>query len=189
MRKDVEKCTFNPNTAKKLGSLGQSKQISVKLFSDKNGVQMRDKTPRLKDQYLKTEGSLETTPVIEKKIGQNNEFFEYLAYHGVKNQKAQELDKLKAAEELASCTFQPALKKKSTTPNTRDVFTNLNNARKNTIKLEDRKEQLEMRDCTFKPSIDKKSEKLALTTRSSSKSYETLFKKHSVKMDRAKKLL
>ena len=46
-----------------------------------------------------------------------------------------------------------------------------------------------MKDCTFKPIIDKKSEKLAQTTRSSSKSYETLFKKHSTKMEKAKKLL
>lgn len=39
----------------------------------------------------------------------NNEFFEYLAYHGVKNQKAAELEKLKAAEELAGCTFKPQI--------------------------------------------------------------------------------
>ena len=71
----------------------------------------------------------------------------------------------------------------------KDVFVSLNNAKKNTSILDQRKAQLEMKDCTFKPSIDKKSEKLALTTSANSKSYETLFKKHSIKMEKAQKLL
>ena len=57
-----------------------------------------------RDSNLDNAEGTQTTDKREK-----NEFFEYLAYHGVKNQKAAELEKLKAAEELASCTFKPNL--------------------------------------------------------------------------------
>jgi hypothetical protein len=35
------------------------------------------------------------------------ELVDYLAYHGVKNMKALELERIKAKEELADCTFKP----------------------------------------------------------------------------------
>ena len=37
----------------------------------------------------------------------NGELFEYLAYNGVKNQKAVELQKLKNRKDLENCTFKP----------------------------------------------------------------------------------
>ena len=54
-------------------------------------------------------------PPSQKKpsVSPKHEFFDYLAYHGVKNQKAMELEKLKAAEELAGCTFKPQLVSKN----------------------------------------------------------------------------
>lgn len=38
---------------------------------------------------------------------QQEELADYLAYHGVKNMKASELEKIKQKEELAACTFKP----------------------------------------------------------------------------------
>jgi hypothetical protein len=52
-----------------------------------------------------------------KKVNNKDELFDYLAYHGVKNVKAMELEKKKTEEELASCTFKPTIiKYKKDTP-------------------------------------------------------------------------
>ena len=40
---------------------------------------------------------------------QQEDLADYLAYHGVKNMKAQELEKIKVKEDLASCTFKPQI--------------------------------------------------------------------------------
>jgi hypothetical protein len=70
-------------------------------------------------------------------------------------------------------------------------FEDLNNIKKDHTSNEAKKQQLELRDCTFKPAIDKKSEKLAQINRgfSSNKSYETLYNKHTAKMEKVRKLV
>jgi len=135
-KRDLKKCTFAPNNDK----VGASKRINVRLFSGKEGVEMKT-TPRN-----------DKSPITPNKS--KNELFEYLAYHGVKNQKAAELDKLKEYEELAACTFKPqvgtyggastgALKKKTTT----DYYSKRD---KSTYESKYKKDK----DCTFKPTID-----------------------------------
>lgn len=123
---------------------------------------------------------------------QSKEFFDYLAYHGVKNQKAAELEKLKAAEELAQCTFTPQLLSKSPVSkvNKRN-FQDLSIVKKDFTKYEAKKQEMEMEGCTFKPNIDKKSKELAVINRglSSNPSYETLYNKHTAKMEKVKKLI
>jgi len=96
-----------------------------------------------------------------KKKNKPDEFFNYLAYNGIKNQKASELEKIKKKEELASCTFTPNIYSKSprSQGNTNPKkFQELSNIRKDTKTYEIRREQLEMRNCTFKPNIDRKSD-------------------------------
>lgn len=140
-----------------------------------------------------TNGSINEKTKKAAKENDNNEFFDYLAYHGVKNQKAAELDKLKKAEELAGCTFKPAFMTKqsvsSLTP--KKIFDNLSNQRKDLSSYENKKKQLEMRNCTFKPTIDKKSDKLAQNSRglTSNKSYDVLHKKHNDKLVRVRQLI
>ena len=56
----------------------------------------------------------------------NGELFEYLAYNGVKNQKAMELQKLKNRKDLESCTFRPQIiKYQRTFENNKNVYENL----------------------------------------------------------------
>ena len=102
-----------------------------------------------------------------KKSDSKQEFFDYLAYHGVKNHKAAELAKLKEAEELAACTFKPNADKPESNGPARNVkvFENLDRARKDMSTYALRKEQLEMQGCTFRPTIDKKSKQLVSSQR------------------------
>lgn len=39
----------------------------------------------------------------------HDELFDYLAYHGVKSHKAEQLEKIKAKLDTAECTFQPTI--------------------------------------------------------------------------------
>ena len=54
------------------------------------------------------------------------ELFEYLAYNGVKSQKAAELEKLKNRKDLEKCTFRPQIiKYQRTYENNKNVYENL----------------------------------------------------------------
>lgn len=124
----------------------------------------------------------------------SDQFFNDLAYVGIKNYKAQKLEQLKIAQELASCTFTPNTYGSS--PKTKVSQQNFEKLSKNTksqnVKIYDKKkEALELRNCTFKPNIDKKSSNIADKNRglSSNKSYEVLFSKHNTRMDKMKKLV
>ena len=56
----------------------------------------------------------------------NGELFDYLAYNGVKTQKAMELQKLKNRKELENCTFRPQIiKYQRTYENNKNVYENL----------------------------------------------------------------
>jgi hypothetical protein len=51
---------------------------------------------------------LSVTVKEEQDGKRKDEFFNYLAYNGIKNQKLAELEKKKAAVELSTCTFTPS---------------------------------------------------------------------------------
>jgi len=66
-----------------------------------------------------------------------------------------ELEKLKAAEELAGCTFKPQLVSKSPAPITPNKKTKAPVFFiKDHLRYEVKKKEREMKDCTFKPAID-----------------------------------
>ena len=123
--------------------------------------------------------SKESAP--SKRKHNNGELFEYLAYNGVKNQKAMELQKLKNRKDLESCTFRPQIiKYQRTYENNKNVYENLLQQQKDYKLYEQAKKEIELKDCSFQPTIDKKSEKIAKQTREAppEKSYEILHKKH-----------
>jgi hypothetical protein len=122
----------------------------------------------------------------------NAELFEYLAYNGVKNQKAIELQKLKNRKDLENCTFRPQIiKYQRTYENNKNVYENLLQQQKDYRLYEQAKREIELKDCSFQPTIDKKSERIAKQTREAppEKSYEILHKKHQQQLDKAKKLV
>ena len=96
----------------------------------------------------------------------NTEFFDYLAYNGVKNQKAAQLQKIKEKEDLEGCTFKPKIiNYPKQTAEKRNVYESLMNAKKDTNHLEQVKQKNEMKGCTFKPNIDRKSNRIASAQR------------------------
>ena len=89
---DTKDCTFKPGR----DVIGQSKHISVKLYSNKDGVQMktakatnqRNETIKAKKLDTNSTQNLESMNATENSMMRktnNSEFFDYLAYHGVKN--------------------------------------------------------------------------------------------------------
>lgn len=127
-----------------------------------------------------------------KRKPNNDELFEYLAYNGVKNQKAMELQKLKNRKDLEACTFRPQIiKYQRTYENNKNVYENLLQQQKDYKLYEQAKKEIELKDCSFQPTIDKKSERIAKQTREAppEKSYEILHKKHQLQLEKAKKLV
>ena len=72
-----------------------------------------------------------------------------------------ELEKLKAAEELAGCTFKPQLVSKNTPSIGKKGKPSVSNYTKDHSKYEVQKKKREMKDCTFQPTIDQKSSRMA----------------------------
>ena len=69
--------------------------------------------------------------------------------------KAQELEKIKAKEELASCTFKPQILNYKNAKST----TNLVQKKEYTL-YDQAKKEIEMKPCTFNPKLNRKSEKI-----------------------------
>jgi len=141
-----------------------------------------------------TIGSLED--VNCSKVTLNNskvkeKFFKNLSKAGLKGDKLEVLDKLKAEKELQGCTFQPNVQKDKSIHNPyrdenvsdviekspkKEIFDRLYTSNvKDWVKIEQEKALNELRDCTFSPTINSKHER----SRSSSKElidpYERLF--------------
>ena len=121
----------------------------------------------------------------------NGELFDYLAYNGVKAQKAMELEKLKNRKDLENCTFRPQIiKYQRTYENNKNVYENLLQQQKDYKLYEQARKEIELKGCSFQPAIDKRSEKMARQTRDApEKSYEVLHKKHQQQLEKAKKLV
>lgn len=138
------------------------------------------------------EGNTLSKESAHSKRKHNDELFEYLAYNGVKNQKAIELQKMKNRKDLENCTFRPQIiKYQRTYENNKNVYENLLQQQKDYKLYEQAKKEIELKDCSFQPTIDKKSDKLAKQTREAppEKSYEILHKKHQQQLEKAKKLV
>ena len=88
--------------------------------------------------------------VFERRYLTNGELFEYLAYNGVKSQKAIELQKLKDRQDLEKCTFRPQIIKYARTyENNKNVYENLLQQQKDYKLYEQARKEIELKDCSF----------------------------------------
>jgi (2Fe-2S) ferredoxin len=106
---------------------------------------------------------------------QQDELNDYLAYQGVKNLKAMELERLKEKEELARCTFKPQVMNYKNTQSYTQSKGNLAQREVDKAIYEQVKSDIELKPCTFKPSLTKKSKTIiAKYSKEPVKSYEIL---------------
>ena len=120
---------------------------------------------------------------------QHEELFDYLAYNGVKSQKAAIMDQIKAQKELEGCTFKPQIINYDRPKNGKPIYESLANMKKDANMYEQAKIYQELKHCTFQPKIDRKSSKIANKDLTGTKSYEILHQKHMKQKERAQRLL
>ena len=186
--KELRSDAASSKKAKARKTRGRNSQTKQTTLSSNQmlgeGVELQEKSVDADDDVALDEAqntlSKESANSKNRKIN-NGELFEYLAYNGVKNQKAVELQKLKNRKDLENCTFKPQIiKYQRTYENNKNVYENLLQQQKDYKLYEQAKKEIELKDCSFQPTIDKKSERMARQTREApaEKSYEVLHKKH-----------
>ena len=142
--------------------------------------------PEILDQSDSTNQKLPAKSANKVVKKQQDELNDYLAYQGVKSLKAMELERLKAKEELAKCTFRPQVINYKNTSSKG----NLEKREVDRAIYEEVKSDMEMKACTFKPSLTKKSKKIiAKYSKEPAKSYEILHQKHQLQQEKARKMM
>ncbi len=214
IRRETAGCTFVPNRHSKTKTI-PAKELNISLYRKGDSqIEIRDierkrrsksrrAQPIYEHQIIASENEADKSAVVDPKLQEscltgrsgkkNEEFFDYLAYHGVKSHKSAALEKLKEQEQLAQCTFKPQIIKYNRQfDEGKNVYETLLEQKKDHQVYEEAKKELEMQGCTFKPQINQKSDRMASSTRKAdpnSKSYEILHKKQMKQQEKTKKLI
>lgn len=118
-----------PDSARKAGGKTTGRNSHSKQVLE-DVMELQDGSACLNDddRVLEAQNTLSRESANSKgnKKAVNGELFDYLAYNGVKTQKAMELQKLKNRKELENCTFRPQIiKYQRTYENNKNVYENL----------------------------------------------------------------